>query len=101
MNPTIDILSHTSRTGRYVSDEPLALEMAQAGLLHDHGPQALAGGMHYLTMTALGRSTLVAHKATLPKPKPLTRSQRRYREYLSISESYRGFGDFLRANPRA
>lgn len=58
-----DILSHTSRTGRYVSDEePDLTALVQRGLLHDHGAQSLAGGMHYYTSTPEGRAALNAHR---------------------------------------
>lgn len=98
MNPTLDILLHTRRTGRYVTDEPHVIQMARNGLLFDHGPQRLADGMHYLTMGSKGREMLIAHDEAQPKPKPLTRSQRRYREYLSeYGDGFDTFFDFLKA----
>jgi hypothetical protein len=57
-----DILSHTSRTGRYVTDEANAADLARRGLLYDHGAQKLAGGMHYYTMSPDGRAALNAHR---------------------------------------
>jgi len=60
-----DILQHTSRTGRYCSDEePDLIALASRGLLHDHGAQPLAGGMHYYTPTPAGRAALNAHRLT-------------------------------------
>jgi len=60
-----DILQHTSRTGRYCSDEePDLIALASRGLLHDHGAQAIAGGMHYYTPTPAGRAALNAHRLT-------------------------------------
>jgi hypothetical protein len=93
----LDILVHTSRTGRYVSDECAPLvELVNGGLLFDYGPQKLAGGMHYFTLTTAGSEALAAHRATLPKPKPLTRAQRRYREFLSSGGIHGRFGDWLK-----
>ncbi len=89
------MLAHTSRTGRYVTDEKLVIELAAHGFLKDHGPQRLADGMHYFTMREAGRTALAEHRATLPKPKPLTRSQRRYQEYLSVCESFDSFHHWL------
>ncbi len=94
-----EVLRHTSQNGRYVTDEAAVLEMAAAGLLRDHGPQALAGGMHYLVTTMKGREAICEYEATLPKPKPLSRRKqlakermRRYREY---GDGFRGFREFL------
>jgi hypothetical protein len=53
----IDVLLHTQRTGRYVTDEQFVIEMAAKGLLKDYGPQRLAGGMHYLTITDVDGKT--------------------------------------------
>ena len=38
-----DVLAHTSHTGRYVTDEAEVIALASRGLLHDYGPQRLAG----------------------------------------------------------
>lgn len=83
------ILRHTSNTGRYLTggtsrDFVVCQELAAAGLLRDHGPQRLADGDHYYTTTAKGREALNEWQATQPKPKPLTRSQKRYRHFLSL-----------------
>lgn len=68
--------------------------MAFRGMLHDHGAQELAGGMHYLTMTALGKEQLREYRDSIPKPKPLTRAQQRYRRWLN-SGGYMPFGIWL------
>lgn len=71
-----DVLLHASRTGCYVTAEASVLEMAAAGLLFDHGPQALAAGDHYLVMTTKGRAALNEWKAAQPPPpKPKRRRQ--------------------------
>lgn len=93
-----DVLAHTSRTGRYVTGEPAVIEMANRGILHDHGPQSLAGGDHYLVMTQMGRQALMAHNATLPKPalcRKLARSQERYRSFLNADSELK-FGEWIK-----
>lgn len=79
-----DVLAHTASNGRYVTDEAAVIEMGKAGLLQDHGPQNLAAGMHYLTMTHLGRMMLMQWRDAQPKPKPLTKAQLRYRDFLDV-----------------
>lgn len=74
-NAVADVLAHASNTGRYVGEGHALMEIARAGLLHDHGPQALAGGAHYLTMSVKGREALSEWRAAQPKPpKPKRRS---------------------------
>ena len=94
----IEVLLHTSRTGRYVTGELLVIQMAQSGLLYDHGPQKLAGGDHYFTMTVRGREVLSEHLASLPKPPPITkrqsRAKERYRRWLDYGDCFRSFLDF-------
>ncbi len=54
-----DILLHTSRNGRYVTDaDPTMDALVARGWLQSFGPQALAGGMTYYTMTSAGRQAL-------------------------------------------
>ncbi len=69
----LDVLEHTSRTGRYVTDEASVLDMAKRGLLLDYGEQRLADGMHYFTLSQKGRALLNEHDKNLcrfPQPKP-------------------------------
>ena len=96
-----EVLAHTSRTGRFVTDEVHVISMAERGLLFDHGAQELAGGMHYFVMTKAGRDALNEYRAAIPKPpepygpwKPLTRSQERYRRYKGVAECFNSFLDF-------
>lgn len=90
-----DVLSHTRRTGRYVTVEEEVVEMVKAGLLRNHGVIPWTNGYSHFTLTETGRKALEDYEATLPKPKPLTRSQRRYREWAdSLSELT--FIDWLR-----
>jgi hypothetical protein len=98
----IDILKHTSRTGRYVSNEPDCATLADSGLLHDHGPQALAAGDHYYTLTATGRKAIADHLASLPKPPPISRRKQRakdrYRRFIDHGDAFPSFLEFLKAD---
>ncbi len=66
--------------------------LVACGLMTDHGPQELAGGMHCFSVTELGM-TIVREFSPLP-PK-LTRSQRRYEEFLKADCGMK-FGEWLR-----
>lgn len=93
-----DVLSHTIRNGRYVTDEAKVIKMGVDGLLEDFGPQKLADGMHYFTVTLDGRLALAEWRESQPKPpKPpkLTRSQNRYRAFLN-SDNGLTFAEFLK-----
>ena len=99
-NKQADVLQHTSRTGRYVTSDPLVLEMAKEGLLYDHGPQQLAAGDHYLVTTPKGRAALVEwEKAQPPPPKPKRRRRSEafeyWQNYVDACERI-SFRDFLR-----
>lgn len=93
-----DVLRHTSNNGRYVTGEERVIELASRGLLFDHGPQRLAGGMHYLVMTPEGRRQLNLWQAAQPKPKArkrrVSRQFRAWRDYVDAN-GYRKFPDFL------
>lgn len=91
-----EILRHTSSNGRFVTDEKRVIELAERGLLYDHGPQRLAGGMHYLVMTGKGRTALNEWhsfmKAYGPKP-PKVKVRRK-------SKQFRAWEDYCEANGR-
>jgi hypothetical protein len=53
--------------------------LVERGLMQDHGAHALYGGGHCFTVTDAGRSFVRQHGSAPPK---LSRSQRRYRDYL-------------------
>jgi hypothetical protein len=96
-----DVLAHTSRTGRYVTDEAAVITMASEGLLHNHGPQRLAGGMHYLTITSKGRDVLSAWRAAQPKPAPVKKRRRSrsfdsWRRYLGATYDRIPFPEYLK-----
>lgn len=94
-----DILRHTHNTGRYVTDEDKVIAMGERGLLCDHGPQALAGGMHYFTLTSAGREAMSEYLASLPQPPKLTKRQERakarYQRYVESADCFQDFRHFL------
>lgn len=93
-----DVLAHTSSNGRYVTDEKRVIALAGAGLLKDYGPQPIAGGMHYLTLTGRGRTALEAWRAGKPKPKRMKRRSEqlnRWREFVEAQGKI-PFGQFVK-----
>lgn len=96
-----EILAHTSRTGRYVSDHRGALvTLTDAGFLRDYGPQRLADGDHYYETTPSGRAALAEWKAAQPKPpavqKRTQQRRERYRRFRSCADATGcSFRDFL------
>ena len=93
-----DILSHTSNTGRYVGLGHSLMALAKRGLLYDHGPQRLAGGAHYLTMTTAGRDALNAWRAAQPKPPKVKRPSKQFQAWRDYCEANGrlSFPDFLK-----
>ena len=74
-----------------MSTEAAAIALGESGYLHDYGPQRLAGGAHYLTLTTKGREAVNEYRKSLPqppKPEPPSRSQLRYQEFLSARDAY-------------
>lgn len=63
-----DVLAHTSSNGRYVTGDTRVIEMGGRGLLSDYGPQELAGGMHFLTLSLKGQVALRVWREAQPKP---------------------------------
>ncbi len=73
-------------------DGLLCQELATLGHMHDHGPQRLAGGMHYYTVTQAGYDAM---RAASPAPPKVSRSKARYARYRSMSDLFDSFKDFL------
>jgi hypothetical protein len=81
-------------TGPGSDDFAWCERLAAAGLMHAHGEKgALTGGDHLFTVTQNGRDYV---REFSPKPPKLTRSQRRYRQYLQ-DDSGLPFGEWLTA----
>jgi len=83
-----DVLAHTSRNGRYMTDSPRVIALAARGLLRDYGAQRLAGGMHYLTLTDKGSEALREWRSRQPvvkvKPRRQSREFEAWREYREV-----------------
>jgi hypothetical protein len=67
-------------------------ELVKLGLMKDHGPQKMAGGMHCYSVTVEG---VCAMKEQSPPPPKLTPGQQRYRAFLRADLGC-SFGEFLR-----
>ena len=93
-----DVLAHTYKYGRFVTTDRFVLMMAKAGLLRDHGPQQLAGGAHYLSLTAKGRDAFSAWRNAQPKPAKVKRRSKMFDSWQSYQEAYGliSFPDFLK-----
>lgn len=68
-------------------------EMTAAGLMTDHGPQSVLGGMHVFHATQQGYDAVKQHS---PAPPQLTRAQRRWRHFRAVREvcpdlTFKGF----------
>ena len=68
------------------------LALCAAGLMKDYGHQEMMGGNHFFSVTEAGISWVCSTRP--PKPK-LTRSQKRYREFLE-SDCGASFGEWLK-----
>ena len=67
-------------------------EMCRFGIMKDHGPQSIAGGMHCFTVTLDGKEAEFQNR---PPQKKMTRSQKRYRKYLD-GDCGLSFGEWLK-----
>lgn len=94
-----DILRHASDNGRYVTDEQFVIDLAAQGLMKDYGPQKLADGMHYLTVTSKGREALNEYQAAQPKPvmkkRRISRAFSAWEDHKDAGYSF-GFSEFLK-----
>lgn len=67
--------------------------LSEQGLMVDHGTGKWTGDMHIFTVTPLGDDFVAKNS---PPPPKLTRSQRRYAEYLSVADHFESFGHWLK-----
>lgn len=67
--------------------------LCERGLMVDRGPQEAMAGSHLFQVTAAGKAVA---SAALPPPPKLTRSQRRYREWLDTDGCCGRFGEWLK-----
>lgn len=80
-------------TGPGSSDFADCQSLAEQGLMIDHGPGKWSGDMHLFSVTAEGDDYVVRHS---PPPPKLTRSQKRYLEYLKVADCFESFGHWLK-----
>jgi hypothetical protein len=86
--------THGYSRNRYVSDPTPDLDaLVAAGLMQDRGAVAVYGEMHGYVVTRLGVDTMLKQS---PKPPKLTRSQKRYQEYLD-ADCGMTFGEWLKS----
>lgn len=57
--------------------------LTSLGLMHDHGPQNIAGGMHCYSVTQAGYEAM---RAESPSPPKISKSKRRWAAYRAIRE---------------
>jgi hypothetical protein len=81
-------------TGDGSRDHPLCMALVAAGLMTRRSGSAISGGDDIFHVTDEGKR-YVAEQS--PPPPKLTRSQRRYQEFLDSDSGY-SFGDWLRAS---
>ena len=80
-------------TGPESDDFEYCSQLVADGLMEGFGPQKAAGGMHFFRVTRKGKNMMSEES---PKPPRLTRSQKRYRDFLSADWFDGNFGDWLR-----
>lgn len=86
-------------TGVGSADFPACVELVGMGLMTQAPGSSISGGDDIFRVTDAGRAYAIEHS---PEPPKLTRSQRRYEDYLA-EDSGLSFGDWLRSSsgPRA
>lgn len=95
----IEILLHTVKNGRYVSDERGDLDaLVAAGLLKEtQRPWFIPENDRVFVATQAGRDAAWESPRKRPAPPKLTVGQRRYRAWLRVSDVWDvTFGEFLR-----
>lgn len=82
-------------TSPETTDWPLCIELCRLGLMKENGPVEMWEGMHCFRVTEEGRKSIAELS---PKPPKLTRSKRRYLEYLE-ADTGRSFKDWITTHP--
>lgn len=78
------------------SDDGVACgELCKLGYMKTHGPQALAGGMHYFCVTPQGVDAVALQS---PAPPKVSRSRQRYLDFLH-ADSGMTFKEWLLYQP--
>jgi hypothetical protein len=79
-------------TGKGSTDHPHCIALVAAGLMRRRAGSAISGGDDIFHVTEAGKRHVAEHSSPPPK---LTRSQRRYEDFLA-SDSGMRFGEWLR-----
>lgn len=79
-------------TGPGGKDFELCNALVDVGLMRDLGKRDIWGQMHCFIVTQQGIDAVAAES---PKPPKLSRSQKRYQEYLEVGDCFDNFRHFL------
>lgn len=81
-------------TGAESTDFPACAALVSRGLMADHGPSKICGGMHVFVVTDEGRKFVAENSEVPPK---LTRSQKRYERWLNVADAVQmTFGEWIK-----
>lgn len=81
--------------GEGSEDVALCREAVAHGLMREHAPRAISGGDPIFTVTDAGKAYIAERS---PKPPKLTRGQRRYQAWLTVSDICGvPFGEWLKS----
>lgn len=70
------------------------MKLCEAGLMEDNGQSGFSGGMHYFSVTRLGKKFVAENSEVPPK---LTRSQKRYERWLKVADAVQmTFGEWIK-----
>ena len=71
----------------------LCEQLCEMELMQDHGTREIWGDMHCFSVTPKGVDVIALESPATPK---ISRSKKRYQEYLKIADCFESFRDFLR-----
>ena len=77
----------------YVGGTKECRPLVALGFMTEHPASELTGGDPWFRVTESGKKAMLAES---PKPPKLTRSQRRYREYLKSADCFESFKEYLK-----
>lgn len=80
-------------TGPGSTDYPICEKLCEMGLMQDLGTRKIWGHLHCFIVTKKGIDAVALES---PSPPKLTRSQKRYQEYLKIGDCFDSFHHYLR-----
>lgn len=81
-------------------DIDLCRELVASGHMTERADNGLTGGMPWFSVTPNGIDAVALESPKAPPEPKLTRSQKRYREYLVVGDCFESFADFLRYTTR-